>query len=48
MFQMKEILIKLFQNMKIIKRKGPIGVGEAIATIDEKIVAKGELTFALV
>ena len=34
--------------VKIIKRKGPIGVGEAIATIDEKIVAKGELTFALV
>lgn len=35
-------------EVKIIKRKGPIGVGEAIATIDEKIVAKGELTFALV
>ena len=33
---------------KIIKRKGPIGVGEAVATVDGKIVAKGELTFALV
>ena len=35
-------------EVKIIKRKGPIGVGEAIATVDGKIVAKGELTFALV
>lgn len=35
-------------EMKIIKRKGPIGVGEAIATVDGQIVAKGELTFALV
>ncbi|MBQ3407880.1 MAG: 3-hydroxyacyl-ACP dehydratase FabZ [Clostridia bacterium] len=35
-------------EVKIIKRKGPIGVGEAIATVNEKIVAKGELTFAVV
>ena len=33
---------------KIVKRKGPIGIGEAIATVDGKIVAKGELTFAVV
>ena len=39
---------RLKLEVKIIKRKGPIGVGEAIATDDEKIVAKGELTFALV
>lgn len=39
---------KLKLEVKIIKRKGPIGVGEAIATVDEKIVAKGELTFAVV
>lgn len=39
---------RLKLEVKIIKRKGPIGVGEAIASIDEKIVAKGELTFALV
>ena len=39
---------RLKLEVKIIKRKGPIGVGEAIAPIDEKIVAKGELTFALV
>lgn len=35
-------------EVKIIKQKGPIGVGEAIATCNEKIVAKGELTFAIV
>ena len=28
-------------EVKIIKRKGPIGVGEAIATVDGKIAAKG-------
>ena len=39
---------RLKLEVKIIKRKGPIGVGEAIATVDEEIVAKGELTFALV
>ena len=39
---------RLKLEVKIIKRKGPIGVGEAIATVDEKIVAKGDLTFALV
>ena len=39
---------RLKLEVKIIKRKGPIGVGEAIATVDEKIVAKGELTFDLV
>ena len=35
-------------EVKIIKRKGPIGVGEAIATVDGKVAAKGELTFAIV
>lgn len=35
-------------EVSIIKRKGPIGIGEAIATVDGKIAAKGELTFALV
>ena len=39
---------RLKLEVKIIKRKGPIGVGEAIATVDDKIVAKGELTFAVV
>lgn len=35
-------------EVKIIKRKGPIGVGEATATVDGKLAAKGELTFAIV
>ncbi len=35
-------------EVKIIKRKGPIGIGEAIATVDDKVAAKGELTFAIV
>ena len=35
-------------EVKIIKKKGPIGIGEAVATVDGKIVAKGELTFAVV
>ncbi len=39
---------KLKLEVKIIKRKGPIGVGEAVATVDGKVAAKGELTFALV
>ena len=39
---------KLKLEVKIIKRKGPIGVGEAIATVEGKIAARGELTFAIV
>ncbi len=39
---------RLKLEVKIIKQKGPIGIGEAIATVNEKIVAKGELTFAVV
>ena len=35
-------------EVKIIKRKGPIGIGEAIATVDGKLAVKGELTFAIV
>ncbi len=35
-------------EVRIIKRKGPIGVGEALATVDGKVAAKGELTFAIV
>ena len=35
-------------EVKIIKQKGPIGVGEATATVDGKVAAKGELTFAIV
>ena len=39
---------KLKLEVKIIKQKGPIGIGEAIATVDGNIAAKGELTFAVV
>lgn len=39
---------KLKLEVKISKKKGPIGVGEAIATVEDKVVAKGELTFAVV
>lgn len=39
---------RLKLEVKIIKKKGPIGVGEAIATVDGKVAAKGELTFAIV
>lgn len=35
-------------EVRIIKQKGPIGIGEAIATVNGKIAAKGELTFAIV
>lgn len=35
-------------EVNIIKEKGPIGVGEAIAYVDGKVAAKGELTFAVV
>lgn len=35
-------------QVKIIKRKGPIGIGEAIATVDGKVAVKGELTFAII
>lgn len=39
---------RLKLEVKIIKQKGPIGVGEAVATVDGKVAAKGELTFALI
>lgn len=39
---------KLKLEVKIIKQKGPIGVGEAIATVEDKVVARGDLTFAVV
>ena len=39
---------RLKLEVKIIKRKGPIGIGEAVATVDGVLVAKGELTFAVV
>ena len=36
---------KIRLETKIIKQKGPIGVGEATATVDGKVVVSAELTF---
>ncbi|MGN0166733.1 MAG: 3-hydroxyacyl-ACP dehydratase FabZ [Acetatifactor sp.] len=37
----------LMLEMTIIKVKGPVGVGKAVATVDGKVVAQAELTFAI-
>ena len=39
---------RLKLEVKIIKQKGPVGIGEAIATVNGKVAVKGELTFAIV
>lgn len=36
---------KLKLETRIIKSKGPVGVGEAIASVDGKVVVQAELTF---
>lgn len=38
---------KVRLETKIIKVKGPMGIGEAIATVDGKTVVKAELTFMI-
>lgn len=38
---------KLKLEMRIIRRKGPMGVGEAIASVDGKVVVQAELTFMI-
>ena len=35
---------KLRLETRIIKRKGPVGVGEAIASVDGRVVVRAELT----
>lgn len=37
----------LTMETKIVKCKGPIGVSQAVATVDGKVVAEGQLTFAI-
>ncbi len=37
----------LMLETRIIKVKGPIGMGEATATVNGKVVCKAELTFAV-
>lgn len=34
-------------EVEIIRRKGPVGVGRAVATVDGQIVVLAELTFAI-
>ena len=47
-FKVKEVPgDKLRLETRIIKRKGPVGVGEAIASSDGKVIARAELTFML-
>ena len=36
---------KLRLETKIIRHKGPMGVGEAVASVDGRVVAQAELTF---
>ncbi|MCM1113031.1 MAG: 3-hydroxyacyl-ACP dehydratase FabZ [Muribaculum sp.] len=38
---------RLRLETRIIKRKGPVGVGEAKAFVDDRLVVKAELTFAV-
>lgn len=38
---------KVRLETKIIKVKGPVGIGEAVATVDGKTVVKAELTFMI-
>ncbi len=37
----------LVLECEIIKQKGPVGVGRAVATVDGKVAAMGELTFMI-
>lgn len=34
-------------EMEIIKVKGPVGVGKAVAKVDDQVAAQAELTFAI-
>lgn len=38
---------KLKLETRIIKNKGPVGVGEAVASVDGKVVVSAELTFMI-
>ena len=38
---------KVRLETKIIKQKGPVGVGEAVASVDGKVVVSAELTFMI-
>ena len=38
---------KVKLETRIIKEKGPVGIGEAIASVDGKVVVSAELTFMI-
>jgi len=38
---------KLRLETRIIKQKGPVGIGEAVASVDGKVVVSAELTFMI-
>lgn len=38
---------KVRLETKIVKQKGPVGVGKAIASVDGKVVVSAELTFVI-
>ena len=38
---------KVRLETKIIKTKGPVGIGEAVASVDGKVVVRAELTFMI-
>ena len=38
---------KVRLETRIIKRKGPLGIGEAVAMVDDKVVVSAELSFMI-
>ena len=38
---------KVRLETKIIRQKGPVGIGEATASVDKKVVVSAELTFMI-
>ena len=34
-------------EVELIKRRGPIGIAKAVATVDGKVAVQGEITFAI-
>ena len=38
---------KLKLECEIIKRKGPVGIGKAVASVDGKVAVEAELTFMI-
>lgn len=38
---------KVRLKTRIIRQKGPLGIGEAVASVDDRVVASAELTFMI-